>query len=104
MKNIGNEQYGGKYMQIVHPVGAPVGPVSLVSLESWISCRQNHHPGNLVSCVFFFPPPQVITTMMAGIEEITGVRGDFYIRVSLTTLYQNNFLMVCVNLLMTLHM
>lgn len=24
---------------------------------------------------------QVISTMMAGIEEITGVRGDFYIRV-----------------------
>jgi hypothetical protein len=100
VKNIGNEQYGGilcTYMQIVHPVG----PMSLVSLESWISCRQNHHPGSLVSCVFFYF--QVITTMMAGIEEVTGVRGDFYIRVSLTTLYQNNFFRVCVKLLMTLH-
>ena len=47
---------------------------------------------------------QVITTMMAGIEEVTGVRGDFYIRVSSTTLYQNNFFRVCVKLLMTLHM
>jgi hypothetical protein len=29
-------------------------------------------------CYFLF---QVISTMMAGIEEITGLRGDFYIRV-----------------------
>jgi len=40
-------------MQIVHPIGTPVGPLSLLSLESWIFCRQNHHPGNLLSCVLF---------------------------------------------------
>jgi len=40
-------------MQIVQIVGATVGPVSLLSLKSWIFCRQNYHPGNLVSCVLF---------------------------------------------------
>jgi hypothetical protein len=34
---------------------------------------------------------QVISTMMAGIEEITGVRGDFYIRVSSVSLPSEHF-------------